>query len=781
MTGKEICMNGGLMRDIVFFTENWKFIKENVGPEQACRMPGEPVTLPHTWNNRDGQDGGNDYYRGTCWYVKEFDHPDYSEDEEVWLEFSGAAMRAAVYVNGMLLKRHDGGYSAFRVNLTEALREKNVIAVSVDNSENREVYPQKADFTFYGGIYRDVRMIILPKAHFSMDYYGGCGIKVTPVIADRNGRTVEEEEMETARADSYSAKVCVEAWTEHAADGSQVLLTVLDDKGSAVAAVTLPVQNNHVTGQLFIRNVRLWNGRKDPYLYTLRAVLEACGRPDAVSEDQLDIRFGCRAFRIDPEKGFFLNGERCPLCGAARHQDRQGVGNALSKEMHEEDMRLMLEMGANTVRMAHYQHDSYFYDLADRYGMIVWAEIPYITEHMEEGRKNTISQMTELIVQNYNHPSIICWALSNEITVTGGVTEDLIENHKILNDLCHRMDSSRLTAMAHAFMLGTEEEFVTLTDIRSYNLYYGWYVGEMEENDEWFDRYHRLHPDQVIGLSEYGADANPQYQTANPQKGDYTETYQALYHEHMLEMWKERPYIWAMHVWNMFDFAADGREEGGKPGQNQKGLVTFDRKIKKDAFYIYKAWLSDEPFVHLCGRRYADRTEEETEIKVYSNQSVVELYVDGEKAGEQQGDKVFRFRVPISGKHRIEVRSGALRDEMTICHVNQANPDYVCPGREVVNWFDREDMQVREGYFSIKDSVAEIKAVPEAAALLAALMEKVVASYGDVAKNVQIPEEMQRRMDAMSVEMSLKQAGKAVTPEMAAELNRGLNGIKKPS
>lgn len=768
------------MRDIVFLMDDWKFIKKDVGAAQAAQFPGEMVCLPHTWNAMDGQDGGNDYYRGTCWYVKELERPGILEDEEVWLEFCGVAMRAQVYVNGVFVKSHDGGYSTFRANITDKLQQKNIIAVAVDNSENREVYPQKADFTFYGGIYRDVKLLVVPKAHFALNYYGGNGIRITPKLVDAGGKTVSEEQMEQLPEGQCHANVSVELWTEQAPEGSIAELEILDADGSRVSETEVSLKENHVMETLPISDVHLWNGRKDPYLYTLRARLRTSDSERTRREDQLEVPFGCRVFRIDPERGFFLNGVSCPLCGAARHQDRWGVGNALTKEMHEEDMNLMLEMGANTVRMAHYQHDQYFYELADRYGMVVWAEIPYITEHMKQGRENTVSQMKELVVQNYNHPSVICWALSNEITATGGVTEDMVENHKILNDLCHSLDATRPTATAHAFMLETEEAFVTLTDIRSYNLYYGWYMGELEENDEWFDRYHAKHPEQVIGLSEYGADANPQYQTANPEKGDYTETYQAVYHEHMLAMWRKRPYIWAMHVWNMFDFAADGREEGGKPGQNQKGLVTFDRRIKKDAFYIYKAYLSDEPFVHLCGSRYVDRTESETEIKVYSNQTAVELYVDGEKTEEQQGDKVFVFRVPISGEHRIEARSGNLTDTMVIRHVEQANKEYICPGREVVNWFDRDDMLVREGYFSIKDSVAEVKTVPEAAELFGKLMEKVVASYGDVAKNVQIPEEMQRKMDAMPLEASLKQAGKAVTPEMVVELNRELNKIRKP-
>lgn len=733
--------------------DDWKFIKENITAENTSMAGGDSITLPHTWNVLDGQDGGNDYYRGTCWYVREFKKPEIQDNEETWMEFEGVAMRGKVYVNGSFAGSHDGGYSTFRVNITEYLKDENTVAVSVDNSYTREVYPQKADFTFYGGIYRTVSVLTVPKAHFALGYYGGSGVKVTPHIEGENARIV------------------IEAWTENAVGGEKVTFTVLDAKGNAVGEVTTEVSENYTKVEVSLEQVHLWNGKKAPYLYTLKAELE--------SGDEVEEKFGCRTFSIDPEKGFFLNGESYPLCGAARHQDRQGVGNALTKEMHEEDMQMMLEMGANTIRMAHYQHDQYFYDLADQYGMIVWAEIPYITEHMPEGRANTISQMTELVVQNYNHPSIVCWGLSNEITATGGVTEDLVENHKILNDLCHQLDQNRPTTMAHVFMLDPEEELVMLPDIRSYNLYYGWYVGDVEENDSWFDRFHEKHPDTVMGLSEYGADANPQYQSISPEKNDYTESYQALYHEHMLKMWSERPYIWAMHVWNMFDFAADGREEGGKPGQNQKGLVTFDRKIKKDAFYIYKAYLSKEPFVHLCGSRYVDRTEKETEIKVYSNQSEVTLYVDGELVETKQAEKVFCFRVPISGEHVIEAVSGDISDQMEIRYTETENKGYICPGREVINWFDRDDMQEREGYFSIKDSVASIKGVPEAAALMATMMKKVTSAYGDVAKNVKLPEEMVRKMEAMSLETSLKQAGKAVTTEMIVELNRKLNEIKK--
>lgn len=757
------------MRRTECINQDWKFIREDAGSSTASARVadaayGERVDLPHTWNDRDGQDGGNDYYRGRCWYVKKLPPGKElaGEDEELWIEFRGVAMMAAVYMNGQPVGTHDGGYSTFRVNLTEWLREENTLVVSADNREVRTVYPQKADFTFYGGIYRDVYLIRVPKMHFALDYFGGNGIKITP------------------ETDGKRARVQVEAWTQNAGSGAQIRFSILDADGNTVAEKQVMVQDDHVDTVLEIDNVHLWDGIADPYQYRLRAEL-FCERETCM--DSIETDFGCRTFSVDPEKGFFLNGTPYRLCGAARHQDRQGVGNALTPAMHEEDMRLLLEMGANTIRAAHYQHDQYFYELADRYGMVVWAEIPYITEHMPQAVQNTLSQMTELIVQNYNHPSIVCWALSNEITGATGVTESLVENHEKLNALCHRLDAGRLTAMAHVFMLDTEESLVTLADICSYNLYYGWYIGEMEDNDEWFDNFHRKHPDVAIGLSEYGADANPQYQSEKPEKGDWSESYQALYHEHMLKMWSRRPYIWAMHVWNMFDFGADGRDEGGKPGQNQKGLVTFDRKIKKDAFYIYKAYLSREPFVHICGRRYVDRSEAETEIKVYSNQSEVTLLVDGKEAETLAADKVFRFRIAISGSHCIEAKAGACHDEIHIRRVSEPNPAYRKAGGEIVNWFDREDEIVREGYFSIKDSIGDVKANPEAMAvfdeLIAPVQAKLMASYGDVAKSVQVPEEMKRKMERMSVEANLKQMAGAVTPELVHKLNSRLNQIAK--
>lgn len=761
------------MRQTYKINDDWIFIKENVGMEAAMTAVGEHISLPHTWNAKDGQDGGNDYYRGTCWYVKKFVRPELMEEEEAWIEFRGVGMSANVYVNGQKLAQHEGGYSTFRVNITEVLQEENVLAISVDNGVNRRVYPQKADFTFYGGIYRDVYLITVPKEHFALGYFGGNGIKVTPQVTLGNP----------------DAKIKIEAWTENVTSEGKTVITIHDADKNVVASTETDVAENHLEAELTIKNVSLWDGLENPYLYTVTVQLF---KLDKIL-DEIDTRIGCRTYSVDPEKGFFLNGRSYPLCGVARHQDRRDAGNALTKEMHREDMDMICELGANTIRLAHYQHDQYFYDLCDERGLIVWAEIPYITEHMPEGRENTISQMTELVIQNYNHPSIICWGLSNEITTSGGVTEDLMENHVILNELCHKLDATRPTTMANVFILDTAEPIVKLPDIRSYNLYYGWYVGEKEENDTWFDSFHAKYPDTAIGLSEYGADATICYQTGKPEKGDYTEEYQAVYHEHMLKMWKERPYIWAMHVWNMFDFAADGREDGGEKGVNHKGLVTFDRKIKKDAFYIYKAYLSKEPFVHVCGSRYIDRAEDVTEVKVYSNLPKVTLFVDGVEAEVKEADKIFVFEVPINGEHTIEAAAevpdtmgGAtakVTDSIRIRKVSEPNRSYILPRETIVNWFDREDMQTPVGYFSIKDKIADLKANPRAAAILAKAMEKMaektIEKYGDVAKNAKVSDEMQRQMEQMSLEAQLKMAGGAIPTEMVVEVNKMLNQIPK--
>lgn len=626
------------MREITKIMKGWEF----TGPDGTITT----VDLPHTWNARDGQDGGNDYWRGTCIYRTRFAAPQFNTaSQQVWIQFDGVNASAHVVLNGSPVCNHDGGYSTFRANITELLRDENELTVEVDNSKNDRVYPQKADFTFYGGIYRDVSLMVVSKNHFTLDYFGGPGIRITPTV--------------------QGADASVQVTTWHDGEG-EVSIELLDAAGNTVATGKGP----DITLTIF--NAHLWNGVKDPYLYSCKARLVVNG----TVEDETTTRFGVRSFKVDPKKGFFLNGKSYPLHGVSRHQDRKGLGNAITREMHDEDMALIKEIGANTIRLAHYQHDQYFYDLCDEVGMVVWAEIPYISEHMPNGRENTISQMKELIIQNYNHPCIVCWGVSNEITISTKDKKDMLDNHRQLNDLCHEMDKTRLTTLACYAMCGPFNRSAHITDMVSWNLYLGWYVPGFILNDLWMGFFHLCFPNRPFGYSEYGAEGMPNLHSTHPHRGDHTEEYQAKYHEYMLRCFKRHPWMWATHVWNMFDFAADARDQGGEPGMNHKGLVTFDRKTKKDSFYLYKAWWSDEAFVHICSKRFVERTGSTATVKVYSNQSTVALYVNGNKVGEQTGEHVFTFKVPLNGELHIQAVAGDRTDESVIRHVDTPNPEY---------------------------------------------------------------------------------------------------------
>jgi hypothetical protein len=630
--------DGCAMREITKIMKGWEF----TGPDGTTTT----VDLPHTWNARDGQDGGNDYWRGTCIYRTHFAAPQFdTASHQVWIQFDGVNASAHVVLNGSPVCNHDGGYSTFRANITELLRDENELTVEVDNSKNDRVYPQKADFTFYGGIYRDVSLMVVSKNHFTLDYFGGPGIRITPTV--------------------QGADASVQVTTWHDGEG-EVSIELLDAAGNTVATGKGP----DITLTIF--NAHLWNGVKDPYLYSCKARLVVNG----TVEDETTTRFGVRSFKVDPKKGFFLNGKSYPLHGVSRHQDRKGLGNAITREMHDEDMALIKEIGANTIRLAHYQHDQYFYDLCDEVGMVVWAEIPYISEHMPNGRENTISQMKELIIQNYNHPCIVCWGVSNEITISTKDKKDMLDNHRQLNDLCHEMDKTRLTTLACYAMCGPFNRSAHITDMVSWNLYLGWYVPGFILNDLWMGFFHLCFPNRPFGYSEYGAEGMPNLHSTHPHRGDHTEEYQAKYHEYMLRCFKRHPWMWATHVWNMFDFAADARDQGGEPGMNHKGLVTFDRKTKKDSFYLYKAWWSDEAFVHICSKRFVERTGSTATVKVYSNQSTVALYVNGNKVGEQTGEHVFTFKVPLNGELHIQAVAGDRTDESVIRHVDTPNPEY---------------------------------------------------------------------------------------------------------
>ena len=668
------------MRRILKINEGWQFVKDCTDP--SFTDGAVSVSLPHTWNNEDGYDGGNDYFRGSCVYSKVINKSELGDGLH-YLEVRGANSSADVYLNGEKLAHHDGGYSTWRVNLTSSLKDgENTLAIIVDNSINEIVYPQMADFTFYGGLYRDVYIVSVEESHFDLDYFGAPGIKITPVVEGKN------------------AKVEVEVYVKNLKNNQKLAYTLYDKEGNELQKIL----STDTTVNFEIKNVHLWHGRRDPYLYSCKAEI-LCG--DEVV-DNVSSRFGCRTFKIDPNNGFILNGEEYPLRGVSRHQDRFGFGNALLPEHHKEDMEYIWEVGCTTIRLAHYQHDQYFYDLCDEYGMVVWAEIPYISRHMPTGRENTINQMKELVAQNYNHPSIVVWGLSNEITISGS-TPDLLENHNILNDLCHEMDKTRLTTIAAVSMCKITDPYIQIPDVVSYNHYFGWYGGETSMNGPWFDKFHATHPNIPIGCSEYGCEALD-WHTSDPKQGDYTEEYQAYYHEELIKQLFTRKYIWATHVWNMFDFGADARAEGGENGQNHKGLMTMDRKYKKDSFYAYKAWLrspEEAPFVHLCGKRYIDRVEDVTKVTVYSNLPEVELFVNGKSIGKKTApDHFFYFNVNNVGESTIVAKAGEFTDEGKIRKVDEMNMDYVLVEKgAVLNWFD---VEAPEGRFSLNDKLGDI-------------------------------------------------------------------------
>ena len=737
------------------WNESWLFAKDKT----MDRNEWEKVNLPHSWNATDGQDGGNDYYRGTCYYTKKLALSEEEGAEEVYIEFEGANSSADVYVNGKLAVHHDGGYSTFRANITELLEEENEILVEVDNSANDRVYPQMADFTFYGGIYRDVNIICVPKAHFDLDYYGGPGIMVTPVVEGAN------------------ANVAVDAFFTGLSGRESVVYTIKDGdqvvSEKTVAAVEAKTD-------FVIENAHLWNGRKDPFLYTLEAVLV-----DGEKElDTRSVRFGCRFFEIDPERGFILNGEEYPLRGVSRHQDRLGIGNALLPEHHKEDAELIYEVGATTIRLAHYQHNQYFYDLCDEMGFVLWAEIPYISNHMPNGRENTISQMKELITQNYNHPSIFVWGLSNEISMKGADDPDLLENHHILNDLCHEMDKTRLTTMAIVSMCDMDAEYVQIPDTVSWNHYFGWYGGDTSMNGPWLDNFHAKYPNLPVGVSEYGCEAL-NWHTSDPQQGDYTEEYQSYYHEELIKQLFTRKYIWATHVWNMFDFGADARAEGGEDGQNHKGLMTFDRKYKKDSFYAYKAWLSDEPFVHICGKRYVDRVEDVTKVTVYSNLPEVELFANGVSLGKQTSDvHFFYFDVPNVGTTELVAKAGDCEDTSKIVKVAEFNNAYrMVETGDVLNWFDITEVP---GRFSINDKAGDVLKTFRGKLLFMNLMKKALSGGKGMVDSSTFEMNKDVMMDFLggfTVKRLLSMMGtmgaKPLTKDEMLEFNKKLNKIKK--
>lgn len=745
------------MRTILNINNYWFFTKSLLDNYHNINTEGmESVNLPHTWNNFDGQDGGDDYYKGICTYQKELNLDISLSDKNIFIEFCAVNSICEVFLNGKFIGRHEGGYSAFRFEITNAVKwsEKNILAVRVDNTINQSVLPIRADFTFYGGIYRDVNIIAVDKTHYSLMDHGSTGIYVTPKI------------------DKDVGSVDIEVKIENPGHNTAIY-TILDGNGDEIASQT--VQAATGKANLTVSNPYLWNGRKNPYLYTLVAQI----KDNNEILDEIKIPFGFRYFNVDREKGFFLNGKKYALYGVSRHQDRENMGWAITKKEHKEDIELIKEIGASSIRLAHYQHDQYFYDLCDENGFVVWAEIPFLSlSENSESHPNGRSQMIELVKQNYNHPSICFWGLQNEVAI-GGEGPELYENVRDINNLVKELDSTRLTTSANLFYVDNDSELNYISDIVSYNLYLGWYNGEIGDFDKWLDDFHKLNPQVPIGISEYGCDANIQFHSEKPERQDYSEEFQAYYHEKVWDIFSKKDYMWSTYVWNMFEFGSDARNEGGVKGRNNKGLVTFDRKVKKDSFYYYKAQWSEEKFVHITSKRFVDRVGETTNIKIYSNCEDVVLWVNGVRFGEKNSiNGVFCFdNVPLSmGDNLIKaISSCGCIDEAKIIRVESPNESYIYKsksqrGNRVIHWFEGNETQEEifpKDCYSVRDKVGTILESPEAKSL--------VESYiPDIFNNPRL-----NTAKGMPLERILVWSGAKLSDDVFKEINKKLTMIKK--
>lgn len=693
------------MREIISLNENWtlSFPKGDHATEQ--------VNLPHTWNAVDGNDGNGSYLRTTGVYTRTFTAPKQPrEGGRTYVEVLAAALNSTVKVNGQVATTHEGGFSIFRADVTDLCHEgENELTIEVSNEDTPSMYPSSADFTFYGGLYRGVNLISVPNAHFDLDYYGGPGMMVTPVPTEDGG-----------------ANFTIKSFVTNPADDLTVMYSIEDCFGREVASAVRGSADTEVT--IYVPDAQLWS-MDEPNLYTVVATLQRNNE----EVDEIAANVGVRSFKVTPDEGFSINGVPTPLRGVSRHQDRVFEGNALTAEEHYDDAMLIKELGANTIRLAHYQHSQDFYDACDEIGFAVWAEIPFISvfKKGEGAHKHVMEEMKELIIQNYNHPSIMFWGISNEILI-GGISQELVDTHHDLEKLCKELDPTRLTTIAHVSTTPVNGPMHHITDLESYNHYFGWYGGKMEQNGPWLDQFHAEHPDICIGISEYGCEGIINWHSNTPQCKDYTEEYQALYHEHMAQVFEDRPWVWASHVWNMFDFGCAARNEGGVSGRNNKGLVTMDRKTKKDSYFVYQAYWTQTPMVHIAGRRHAQRAGETTEIKVYSNQDTVVLYVNGKEVGQQTAHRVFKFNAALNeGFNTIVAVAGDVKDSITLEKVAEEPGYYTLPEfnerqEGVANWFKQigsmdltAPMEFPEGYYSVKDTMEDLAKNEEALALAA--------------------------------------------------------------
>ncbi len=653
---------GVAQREKLLINNNWRFtpgyeVRKNVFTE---------INLPHTWNTRDALGGNADYYRGIGNYEHTLQLDNAWKSKRLFVRFLGVNTVANVFVNGKHVGEHRGGYTAFAFEITDFVKygEDNNLWIRVNNAPQLDIMPLVGDFNMYGGIYRDVELYVTDSDLISLLDHGSKGV------------FLHQKEVSHDKA-KVNAVVKTLGATK-----ADVRLLVQDHTGKAIMTKEKSITpNEEKNGQVEIAfemsEPRLWNGQKDPYRYTVKTQLVKNG----TVVDEVIQPLGLRFFHVDPDKGFFLNGEHLQLRGVCRHQDRPELGNAVSYLHHAEDVAIMQEMGANAVRLSHYPQDPYMYQLLDEAGFVVWSEIPFVGPggYRDKGyvnqssfKENGKQQLVEMIRQQMNHPSIMMWGLFNELKEEG---DNPVEYVKELHQLAHLEDPSRITTAAS----NQEGVLNEPTDIISWNKYFGWYGGNPSSIGEWADQKHQQMPEKPIGISEYGAGASlyhQQEELIQPAPNSYwhPENWQTHFHEGHWIAIDQRPFLWGSFIWNLFDFGAAHRTEGQVPGKNDKGLVSFDRKDKKDAFYFYKAnWNQHEPMLYIAERRVIKRTNSQQTIKVYSNQKEVDLWVNGQKVGKKSGDYArFYFDVTLKpGVNHVVAESGkALRDEVYL-NVNE--------------------------------------------------------------------------------------------------------------
>lgn len=754
--------------------ESWTFTKENNPAYAVGSMhEGESVTLPHCWNHMDGQGGSEEYYKGQCWYQRKLEISKEQLAKTLYMEIGAAGNVGKVYINGELAGESRCGYAMFRVALNPHLKVgENLIAVAVDNQYYNDVFPLMADFTFYGGLYREVKLLMMEDIHFDVMDNSRDGVYLTQ-------HKIGSEAFELR----ISGNVINDSSIPKA---GEIQLQLRDLEGNLALEKNLEIQVDNVKEfeiKEKIDNPILWDGVDHPYLYTATISL-------FIEEQIYDVRnieVGFRTIEVTSDQGVLLNGKSIKLKGVSRHQDYAGVGNAITKAHMEQDMSYIRDMGANSIRLAHYQHDDYFYTLCDRNGMLVWAEIPFIStpSSQDPENQNAMEQLEKLIKQAYNHCSIYCWGVQNEITIAVE-NEQTYETIRKLEAMAKRLDPNRYTAQANIYSVENDSLIHDFTDLAGYNLYYGWYYGQVEDLGNRLDDFHKVQPGRPIILSEYGVDTNPKFHTYSPRVKDYSEEYQLKYHHNVIKIMNKRDFVLGGYAWNMFDFGSALRNEGGERGKNLKGLVTLDRKIKKDAYYLYKAYWSSDSFVHLAGRRFKNRHEALNGIIVLSNLTHIKVYKDLVLLNEIHSDepvKIIKAVTLAPGENEIRVegfdeQGNVYTDQMILHHVAEKDPSYIYVTNEeakhVRNWFEQFDLSniqeviLQDGYYSTFDTIEELYRSEDAKAVFKKF-------FGDAAEHPRFAP----MKGVMSIEKMSKISNFNIPKELLSLINKELNVIQK--